>query len=99
METAPFKIGIPSPWGIWDGGQYVMDIKPIEDFYKDLEAQVWAKLPPQLRGISEDIKRMEKDNPQEARILLIQYPEIQYARTVIDTEKRLWLFRNPNIAS
>lgn len=76
-----------------------MDIKPIEDLHNEIENRVWAKLRPQMRQISEDISRMEKDNPKEAMALLVQYPEILTARKVIYYQKKMWRFANPNIAS
>ena len=62
--------------------------------YEEAENKIWANYSPQMRKISDQISKLENDNPQKARQMLFQYPVIMMARTLITQEKKRWLSLN-----
>lgn len=66
--------------------------------YWDIERQVWAQLPPELKQISDQILMLERTDPLEAKRRLFSYPQIVFARRQIALLKRQMKATNPEIA-
>ena len=58
--------------------------------YQEIEERIWGMLSPEYKKIREQIEKLEKENPLEARRLLARYPNIVMARQRIATEKKRW---------
>ncbi len=65
--------------------------------YWEIENQVWARYPPELKKISEQIKILENTDPRQAKMLLMQNPGIMMARKLIAMQKKMLKMQNPDI--
>ena len=67
--------------------------------YWNIETQIWQNYSPQLKVISDQIKILERTNPQEAKQMLFSHPQILMARKMIALFKKQLKARSPAIAN
>ena len=65
--------------------------------YWQIEDQIWALYPPQMKIVSDQIKLMERTDPERARLALKRFPAILRARDLIATYKKQMREGNPVI--
>src|SRR3990167_7657897 len=65
--------------------------------YWQIEDQIWALYPPQMKLVSDQIKLMERTDPERARLFLRRFPAILRARDLIATYKKQMREGNPVI--
>ena len=65
--------------------------------YWGIEDKIWGMYSPQLKEIADQVKVLEQNNPQQARQVLMKYPQILRARELIAIYKKQYLNRNPTI--
>ena len=56
--------------------------------YWQIEDSIWSMYPPELKAMSDQIKLMERTDPERARRFLKQYPMILRARELIAKYKK-----------
>ncbi|MBU2177559.1 MAG: hypothetical protein KJ556_20905, partial [Gammaproteobacteria bacterium] len=56
--------------------------------YWEVPDKVWGSYPPELRQVADAIEKLEKTNPDMAKKILQQYPNILYVRKLIATVKK-----------
>ena len=67
--------------------------------YWNIENQIWANFPPQLKQIANQIQIMERADPNQAKRMLFQYPQIVMARKQIALYRKQIKMVNPDIAN
>ena len=65
--------------------------------YQQIEDKVWALYPPEMRVLSDQIKLLERTDPDRARRFLKQYPAILRAREIIAQQRKQMREANPMI--
>jgi len=66
--------------------------------YWDIETQVWAQHPPELKQLADQIIALESTNPRLAKQYLARYPQILYNRRLIAVYRKQMRLQNPDIA-
>ena len=64
--------------------------------YWDIESKTWAQHP-ELKPMADEIKALEKTDPDKAKRMLKAYPQILYIRLRIAEMKKAMKSRNPDI--
>jgi len=77
--------------------QYLRQARQILRPYWDIENQVWAQYPPELRQISDQIRLLEQTDPRQAKWALMRYPKILYVRRLIAMYRKQIRMSNPAI--
>jgi hypothetical protein len=65
--------------------------------YWDIQDQVWARYPAQLKLINDQIVMLEATDPTAATRALKRYPAVVQARKLIAQQKKLLRTRNPQV--
>ena len=65
--------------------------------YWDIEDQIWAQYPPELRQINEQVLILANTDLRASKMLLKEYPDILRARRLIVYYKKLMRRQNPTI--
>ena len=58
--------------------------------YEKIEDTVWGRYSPELRRLADKIRKLELDDSQEAKVLLLQNPGILFVRREIARQKAHW---------
>lgn len=66
--------------------------------YWDIENQIWARYPPQLKQIALQIMILERTDPRAAKQLQMRHPQILYVRRQIALLRKQMKLRNPRMA-
>jgi len=66
--------------------------------YWEIENQIWAQYPPELRQLAQQISIVERTDPRQGRMMLLQYPQIVMARRMAAMYKKQFKAQNPQVA-
>lgn len=66
--------------------------------YWDIENQVWSQFPQELKQVADQISMVERQDPDQAKRMLFQYPQVVWIRKQIAQRRKFLKQQNPSVA-